>query len=244
MPDLSIPNVFTAGTPARASEVNDNFNQIAAVVNDLDSANFDSTTNDRLGLTTASTTRRGKSIIATEQVRTNTAYGTLTTADSVSIALPTDGLIVVGYQATWKESVMGASRAALFLGANQVQVMGAATTGGSAPRTQEALLGTSNAGQEYALCTCAAGLVGLVSSATGFTGDATTGQILGSVAAAGSIKMQIGSDGIAFTAPSFAAGPCLIFAAAGTYTVSVQFKSSSGSVTVKNRKLWIYTLGF
>ena len=34
------------------------------------------------------------------------------------------------------------------------------------------------------------------------------------------------------------------FAAAGTYTVSVQFKASSGSVTASNRKLWVWTIGF
>ena len=36
----------------------------------------------------------------------------------------------------------------------------------------------------------------------------------------------------------------MVFAAAGTYDISVQFKASSGSVTVKNRKLWVWTMGF
>jgi hypothetical protein len=31
---------------------------------------------------------------------------------------------------------------------------------------------------------------------------------------------------------------------AGTYDFSVRFKSSSGSVTAKNRKLWVASIGF
>lgn len=41
-------------------------------------------------------------------------------------------------------------------------------------------------------------------------------------------------------APATASNPI----AAGTYDVSVQFKASSGSVTVKERKLWIVSMGF
>lgn len=39
-------------------------------------------------------------------------------------------------------------------------------------------------------------------------------------------------------------GFVVLFAAAGTYDVSVQFKSSSGTVTAKERKLWVWTMGF
>ena len=38
--------------------------------------------------------------------------------------------------------------------------------------------------------------------------------------------------------PSFVGGPCEVWASAGSYAVSVQFLAASGSVTVKNRKLW------
>jgi hypothetical protein len=39
------------------------------------------------------------------------------------------------------------------------------------------------------------------------------------------------------------AGFAVVFGAAGTYTVSAQFKATSGSVTAKERKLWVATLG-
>jgi hypothetical protein len=39
-------------------------------------------------------------------------------------------------------------------------------------------------------------------------------------------------------------GVCHVFAAAGTYSVNVQFRSTSGTITAKERKLWVYTLGY
>ena len=56
------------------------------------------------------------------------------------------------------------------------------------------------------------------SSNGGYTGDVTTGQSFG--------------------------GPAYIFAAAGTYTVAVMFKASSGNVTASNRKLWVQAISF
>jgi hypothetical protein len=38
-------------------------------------------------------------------------------------------------------------------------------------------------------------------------------------------------------------GPCWVFAAAGTYNISVQYKATSGSITAKERKLWVAVLG-
>jgi hypothetical protein len=39
-------------------------------------------------------------------------------------------------------------------------------------------------------------------------------------------------------------GSVRVEAAAGTYTVSVQFSATSGSVTVRSRKLWVEAKGF
>lgn len=164
--------------------------------------------------------QRGFTNISTTETRTNTAYGTLTTPDQVSnVVLPSTGVLVIALQATWQESVDGAARAAVFIGANQLQ---AAFGGG--PAVQEA----SNGGAvaiDRALATHSLGLGSSAggSSASAHTGDVTTGQVLGTVS----------------TLDGGAGGPCYVFAAAGTYTVSVQFKSSSGSVTAKNRKLWV-----
>jgi hypothetical protein len=39
-------------------------------------------------------------------------------------------------------------------------------------------------------------------------------------------------------------GPVKVFAAAGTYDISVQFKTSAGTLSVKNRKLWARAVAF
>jgi hypothetical protein len=173
----------------------------------------------KLGLTDSGTVRRGKSIIATTETRTNTVYGTMPTPDQVSVTLPTDGLIAIAYQATWQESVNATAAAAIFLGANQLKV----GTSAGLSAVSEAQLGGGTAAVDKPLATTGVGLLGTGSGPTAYSGDVTTGQILGR------------SDG---------GGPTYVFAAAGTYVVSVQFKSTSGTVTVKNRKLWALTIGF
>lgn len=171
-----------------------------------------------LGLNDGTNVRRGKSIIATSESRTNVAYGTLTTPDQVtSVVLPTDGLLLIGYQARWQNSVSGNGRAAIFIGANQLKVAQAS----GAPLVQEAQ-GPSGTGADTPLSSTGQGLIGL-GGAGGSTADVTTGQLV---------------------SMSTAGGFCVVFAAAGTYTVSVQFKSASGSVTVADRKLWVWAVGF
>lgn len=159
-----------------------------------------------------------KSIIATEETRESASYGTLTTPDEVTVTLPENGLIAVAYQATWKESVSGAGRGAIFLGASQLKT---AEAGGPALGQAEAKIGGGTG-----FVPLSSGGTGLksVEPSSGYTGDVTTGQAIGTV---GSVVST---------------GPCYIFAAAGTYKVSVQFKASSGKVTVKSRKLWAWTI--
>lgn len=158
---------------------------------------------------------RGKCIIPAEQARTNTAYGTLTTPDLVKgIVLPTDGLLFVAYQALWKQSVFVGASAAIFLNNNQLR-----RQNDTAPSVAE--VQTDADVNEYTAIS--SGSRGLVTDggSTPETSDVTTGQVIS----------PSGSPG----------GVCVIFAAAGTYDVSVRFKASSGSVTVKERKLWVWT---
>jgi hypothetical protein len=140
------------------------------------------------------------------------------------LVLPTDGLLLVGYQATWQESNAGQARASLFIGATQAKV----AAGGAAPGVQEAQISYSGGAVPPLDAPLATGTAGLTSGTPGpagtYTGDVTTGQIM----------YAGGSSG----------GPCVVFAAAGTYDISVQFKAGAGSVTVKNRKLWAWTIGF
>lgn len=183
---------------------------------------------DKVGVTTTATTRRGKTIVATEETVTSTSYTTLTTPDTVSsIVLPTDGLIFVGFQGMWKESVSGAARAAIFLGTDQLKLADNNAT--AAPAVQETSLSAGGAADLYKpLATSQLGLMGNSSAGTAYTGDVTTGQIIG----------MLGPSS------TYYAGVVPLFAAAGTYSVSVKFKSSSGTVTAKNRKLWVWTMGF
>jgi hypothetical protein len=199
--------------PADMNGVQDQYLRSTGLLDtDMDPA----TVGAKLGLDGTGVVRRGKSIIAATESRTNTAYGTLTTPDKVTVTLPTDGLIKVAYQATWQQSVDGAASAAIFIGANQLKVSGSGSVA-----TQAASF--SGAAADAPLGSQPAGLLSTTAGA-GYPGDVTTGQVVG----------------IGVASP----GPCLIFAAAGTYDVSVQFKASSGSVTVKNRKLWVWTMGF
>lgn len=222
---LISPTLPSQGAP-RGSEEVDVLNAlqtiVAAINGDLDVSNLDSTVLQALGLSDGSNTRRGKSIIATEESRTNTAYGTLTTPDRVSgVVLPTDGLIVVAFQAEFKNSVANAGRAAIFLGANQVK---GANPNFTSPQLQE-ISGNATVDTYRPVATIGPGLSN-VNSANAYPGDVTTGQVISA-----SIIAQTG-------------GPTHIFAAAGTYDVSIQWAATSGTVTAKNRKLWVWTMGF
>lgn len=232
MTDISLPNPLTIGAPENVTHLNNNLNRL---VDGLNLA-VDSGLAELAGLSVdAGTVRRGKTNIATEESRTNTAYGTLTTPDRVaSVVLPTDGLIGVLYHATWKESVAGAARAAIFLGSNQLQMREAA-----GPTTSAAWTNSGTANVDSPLTSFPLGLAGNP-NASGTAADATTGQVVGT--ASNGTQFETGTPtGLAAQYPG---GPCYIFAAAGTYTVSVQFKASSGSVTAKNRKLWVWTMAF
>lgn len=170
--------------------------------------------------------QNGKTNIATIESRSNTSFGTLTTPDQVSVILPTDGLLTILYQATWQNSVGAAGAAAIFLGANQLTL---ASQIGLGP-TQISAGCTTTANLYVPLSSSAIGLgpnTPIQSTGGNYAGDSTTGQLVG-----------------VYDGNTEYGGPCCIFAAAGTYTVSVQFKSTSGSVTVKNRKLWVNTQAF
>jgi hypothetical protein len=171
---------------------------------------------------------RGKSIITAEESRTNTAYGPLGTPDQVqNVGLPTDGLFVIGYFALWKCSVANAASASLFLGGNQAQISLTGT-----PIPQEVTHQAGSANRYTALTTTAQGLSTTQSGSSATGSVATTGQI---IATTGATLSGTNFDGGGFT---------VIWAAAGTYTVSVQFRASSGSVTVKERRLWVRALAY
>lgn len=195
-----------------------------------------------LGINDGTTVRRGKSIIATSEARTNTAYGLMTTPDRVSgITLPTDGLIAVAYKATWQESVSAAGFAAIFLGANQLQALTSA--GGNGLQCARTAAGAPNI--DRILTSSAVGLVTAGQAAGNAAADVTTGQVAGLIGDTVGVTYGIGSFGVRSGDDGLGAGGVVyIEAAAGTYDVSVQFKSTSGSVTVKNRRLRVWAISF
>jgi hypothetical protein len=213
---------------------------LQAVINgNIESENVKSL--PRANFTGAAKTELGeaqKKITATEQARTNTAYGTLATPDEVELTLPENGLRAIGYRATWKESVKEAASAAIFV--NTEQVRGRTAGVGAAQVQAGAVKVTGSVTEKWTIL--GSGAMGLFgeqnaegAAEINFSSEVTTGQILTSGAA-----WRSGST--VFAEAANQAGVCYVFAAAGTYKISVQFKASSGTVTAKNRKLWAWVI--
>lgn len=170
----------------------------------------------------------GKSIVATSQTRTSSTYGTLTTPDSVAnVVVPTDGIVQVRYVAQWSIAGTATANAAIFIDSTQV------TAPQSNSLADPSIGVLDNASGDRWLSSYGQGLIS--DHAAGGTGlpasPATTGQIIST----------IGGTGLP---ASGGGGACEIYLAAGTYTVSVQFKTSASTLTVKNRKLWVRVLPF
>lgn len=127
MTKISLPNLNKQGKANEWSHVEGNDVAIQTVVNgELDNENI------KVGANIARAKLEGgaqgvaglwstPTIIATEETRSNVAFGTLPTKDEITgIVVPTNALLLVGYQATWK-AVGGTGKAALFIGANQLK---------------------------------------------------------------------------------------------------------------------------
>lgn len=145
-------------------------------------------------------------VIATEQARENTAFGTLGTADEITgIVVPSNGVIRIGYLAVFKSSVSAAGKAAIFL--NSTAILTPAI------------------------------LTGIETFTTG-----TTFHLVGTRGTSGANKpLETASE--SSTVPVVALNFIDVPVAAGTYTVSVQYAATSGSVTAKERKLWVEVHG-
>lgn len=225
MSELPLTNTLTPGTNEDVADVQENFQDVLDWANgNIDGDNFTAATNQALGLNETGTVRRGKSIISTEETTTSASYTLLTTPDRVSnVVLPTDGLIAIAFQGMWKETNNNTARAAIFIGATQMKGSLANT---AAPNVLEAAINSTV--NNYASIGSFGGGLTTATNTTAYTGDVTTGQVVGVNA-----LTVAGTQGV-----------CYVFAAAGTYTVSVQYKTSAGTASVKNRKLWVWTQAF
>jgi hypothetical protein len=166
---------------------------------------------------------RGSVVTATSESRTNTAYGLLATPDRVQgIVLPAGCHLVISYQATWQESVNGGAAAAIFIGSNQLKYAPVASNNAVLSETS---IGAGSANVDKPLATNSLGLNGQAGNSTAYTGDVTTGQVIGVNSPANGNHVKA-------------------FADPGTYDISVQFKAASGSVTAKNRRLYVAVEAF
>lgn len=145
-------------------------------------------------------------VIATEESRTNTSFGTLTTPDEIkSVVVPENGIIRIGYIALAKSSISENGELAAFVGSEELP-----------PGGNTAI--TTNEFRRF------------YSSVRGLERSS-----VGSSFGAGTVMLRAGatlSGGMMEAAPP-----------AGTYNVSVQYKASSGSITAKERRLWVAVLG-
>jgi hypothetical protein len=242
---------FTYTVPVAGSDLNSIADpQIATALStiltwgngNVDSANISALFSQSAGVNTGSQTVKGAVNIAGSQSTGSTTYTTLGTPDQVAgIVLPANGLIRVWYQATWQESVAGAARAAIFIGSNQLKI---ASPGLFSPVTQAALTASgSTTATSYVLSTFEGGLVSY-NNATGYVADVTTGQVLGIGTGTAALVQELNLAQVSAGTVT-QGGPCDIQGLpAGTYTISVQFKASSGTVTALNRKLWVQALSF
>lgn len=184
--------------------------------NQIGLQHFALSTIQNLGLNQPGQVSQGYVSIGASQSISTSSFSYLGTPDQIAnVTINNGGLIFIAYQAMWQSSVSAAGTAAIFIGANQLT---AASLAGGAPAVQQAVTTGTTA---LSLATASNGLVSGTSGT--YSGDVTTGQIVGVGATAGIVTA---------------------FAAAGTYTVGVQFKASSGNIAASNRKLWVWTRNF
>lgn len=176
----------------------------------------------------------GTSIIDTSESRANTAYGLLTTPDHVpSVVVPANAIVQIRFMALWQRSLSAAdARAAIFIGSSQLTK---ATDSALGAGMQEAQMNTANTHAiDQILATGAGGLFSTDSVSGGApTSFPTTGILLGG----GNKAVNEGSG----SQPQYGAAE-VHGLTAGTYDISVQYKTSTGSLTVKNRRLWVRVL--
>lgn len=183
----------------------------------------------------------GSSIIAASESTSSASYTTLTSPDQVSgVTLPSSGLIQVWYQAAWTEPAANVARAAIFLNSTQLQVQ---SVGDAGPVPSAAATAASLPSSTVPLATCSLGLVSMTASGA-IAADVTTGQALGVFSNSAFVGAEIGGTVYHLATPGGYGGPCSIFAAAGTYTVSVKFKTSVAGLAVANRRLYVRVVPF
>lgn len=160
-----------------------------------------------------------------QETFTQAAYANAPTPDRCqNVVLPSNGLLAVGFFALWKAGAAATCSAAIFLGANQLR----------APSlTAPAAVGVQEVSKVAAAAT---GYGNIETTEYGLEGSLMTAGADESIVTTGLVLNDAGHtlDG----------GICYIWAAAGTYDVSVQYKSSTGSLSIKERRLWVQAIPY
>lgn len=157
---------------------------------------------------------RGKSIIAATQTRTNATYGELGTPDRVEDIVLPTNGLI--------HILFSAVWNNTVAGAGRAAIF-LNTTQLKVPSEGGAVFQDASGDASTTLFRRLNTRGGGLAASSGAGGDAiVSGQVLGDIDS----------------------GICSVFADAGTYDVSVQFKSASGDVSVARRKLWVWSQPF
>ncbi|MGH9961574.1 MAG: hypothetical protein ACREBC_31360, partial [Pyrinomonadaceae bacterium] len=178
----------------------------------------------------------GKLAIPTSQTLTSTTFDTQDTPDLISnVVLPQDGVIAVLFSALLESSVADAAEAAIFLNSNQQKAWETAN------RVAVTIAAPSNttAGIAVGVTTSAHGLFTHTLTTSDMGPSVTTGQSVSVLSDSGT-RISINGAHVSGYPIGIQGGPCYIFAAAGTYEVSIRYKASSGTAIALERKLWAW----
>lgn len=226
---LTYSTSLVAGTPENVANVQTMFNDARTALNgNVIADDLTAATRNQLGLTDASTVRRGKSIIATSESIAGVGYAALTTPDRVaSVVVAANTILWLSWWCQMTKSVGGAAETGsvgLFLSGAQVK-----SRFGSAPASGVSA-GFFQADGIFAATVPSASAIAYTDAA-----DAGIGSLVSTSGAA--------SDD---TTNGHAVGVWVPLAiAAGTYTVEMRFKKTAGAtVAVFNRRLYVKTETF
>lgn len=223
MTTLSYPN-HPAGSDIKSIEnILANFDAVVTWANgNVDANNMNASAAQSAGMNQSTQVVKGSAIIPASQGTASTVFTKLATPDQVTgVTVPTGGLIAVWFRAIWATSVSAAGLAAICV--NDVPIQwdtgGAAPSAGAACALSPSFVNIANVVSSFV------GGLNTVNSNTSYLGDVTTGQALADANNLG--------------------GPCYIFGlTAGVYTVSVQWRCSSGSLSASNRRLYVKAYSF
>lgn len=208
--------------PADVNAIQDQYIRAANIgVDDLDKATFA----EKVGLSQSAAAAGGAAVrrdfvtIDGAETRTDINYGYLATPDRIqNIVVPSNGLVLISYEAIWK-TTSAACNAQILFGAGPLQRLTSVNVWGDV----SAQLAVNPTLEQYLTTSSLFGMI--TTTGTGYDGEAdiTTGLVVGQ------------SQG----------GFIPVYADPGTYDIGVQYRDGlGGTVTVKRRRLIVVTIGF